>query len=122
MANAAPAGWHTVTPRLVVMDTAGQVAFLRQAFGAEGDYHDERPTELGIGDSVVMASGAGVRQAMRCFFYIYIEDADAACERALAAGASSLEAPLDTPYGDRRAMVEDPFGNTWQIATMTTAR
>jgi PhnB protein len=27
-----------------------------------------------------------------------------------------VEAPLDTPYGDRRAMVRDPFGNVVQIA------
>ena len=37
-------------------------------------------------------------------------------ERAIAAGAVSLEDPRDTPYGDRRAMVRDPFGNLWQIA------
>jgi PhnB protein len=36
--------------------------------------------------------------------------------RALAAGAVSLEQPIDTPYGDRRAMVCDPFGNIFQIA------
>ena len=37
-------------------------------------------------------------------------------ERALSAGAVSIEAPLDTPYGDRRAMVRDRFGNVFQIA------
>jgi len=35
----------------------------------------------------------------------------------VAAGARSLEEPVDTPYGDRRAMVEDSWGNVWQIAT-----
>ena len=44
-------------------------------------------------------------------------DADATYARALAAGARSLEPPTDMPYGDRRAMVEDAWGNTWQIAT-----
>ena len=34
----------------------------------------------------------------------------------LAAGAVPLEEPLDTPWGDRRGMVRDPFGNVWQIA------
>jgi len=24
---------------------------------------------------------------------------------------------MDMPYGDRRCMVEDQWGNTWQIAT-----
>jgi uncharacterized glyoxalase superfamily protein PhnB len=27
-----------------------------------------------------------------------------------------MEEPTDTPYGDRRAMVRDPFGNIFQIA------
>ena len=40
----------------------------------------------------------------------------AAYQRALHAGATSLEEPLETPYGDRRAMVRDPFGNVFQIA------
>ena len=31
-------------------------------------------------------------------------------------GAVAMEEPLDTPYGDRRAMVRDPFGNVFQIA------
>jgi uncharacterized glyoxalase superfamily protein PhnB len=35
-------------------------------------------------------------------------------------GAASLEKPMDTPYGDRRATVLDSWGNTWQIATHRT--
>jgi len=31
-----------------------------------------------------------------------------------------LQEPLDTPYGDRRAMVRDPFGNIFQIAHRRT--
>ena len=38
-------------------------------------------------------------------------------QRAVTAGAESLEAPADLPYGDRRAMVKDPWGDLWQIAT-----
>ena len=48
--------------------------------------------------------------------YVYVRDANAVYRRAIAAGAVSLEDPRDTPYGDRRAMVRDPFGNVWQIA------
>jgi uncharacterized glyoxalase superfamily protein PhnB len=33
------------------------------------------------------------------------------------AGGRTIEAPLDTAYGDRRATVADRWGNTWQIAT-----
>jgi len=64
-----------------------------------------------------MVSGVGPRQAMPSFLYLYVDDTDATYERALTAGAVSLEEPEDLPYGDRRAMVEDPTGNVWQIAT-----
>jgi len=46
-----------------------------------------------------------------------VSDTDATYQRAIDLGAESLEAPLDTPYGDRRGMVRDPYGNIWQIAT-----
>lgn len=48
--------------------------------------------------------------------YVYVADADESYRRAVAAGAETLEAPLETPYGDRRAMVRDPYGNVFQIA------
>ena len=120
--NGAPTGYHNLTIRLFVEDPAREVSFLREAFGAEGELPDGRPAELRIGDSLLLVSGAEVREATRSFLYLYLADVDAAYARALAAGATSLEAPRDVPYGDRRAMVEDPFGNAWQIATMLTPR
>ena len=45
-----------------------------------------------------------------------MEDADTTYHRAIDAGAFSVEEPGDTPYGDRRAMVRDQFGNVFQIA------
>ena len=50
------------------------------------------------------------------FLYIYVDDAECVYRRALAAGAVSVEEPWDTPYGDRRAMVREVFGNLYQIA------
>ena len=111
-----PSGFHSVTPRMVVSDVAAEVEFLRAAFDASGDAHADRPAEVRIGDSLVMISPAGARELFPAFLYVYVGDADSAHRRALAAGATSLEAPLDTPYGDRRAMVRDPFGNIFQIA------
>lgn len=121
-ANGAPTGYHNITVRLFVEDPAREVAFLREAFGAEGELPDGRPAELRIGDSLLLVSGNEVREATRSFLYLYLPDVDAAYARAMAAGAASLEEPRDMPYGDRRAMVEDPFGNAWQIATMVTPR
>jgi hemoglobin len=115
-------GFHTVTPRIVVDDVDAQVRFLRATFDATGDVEPGRPVELRIGDSLVMISGTSERDQFPAFLYVYVDDADRTHERALAAGATTMEAPLDTPYGDRRAMVRDPFGNIFQVAHVLTGR
>jgi uncharacterized glyoxalase superfamily protein PhnB len=101
---------------MFVADPEAQVAFLRDVFGASGTVPEDRPAEVRIGDSLVLVSSAGTRQPFPAFLYVYVEDADGTYRRALAAGAVSLEPPVDTPYGDRRAMVRDWFGNVYQIA------
>jgi len=117
MAGSIPEGFHSVTPRLVADDPAGLVRFLRDAFGASGDFATDAPAQMKLGDSIVMVSASGPREPTAAFLHLYVEDADATYRRALEAGAVSVEAPADMPYGDRRAMVKDPHGNDWQIAT-----
>ena len=117
MTKTIPEGWHSVTPRIVVHDAAMLVEFLKQAFDATGDFRTDRPSVMRIGDSLVMVSSVGPREATAAFLYLYVDDIDQTYQRALAAGAVSLEEPTDLPYGDRRGMVRDPSGNIWQIAT-----
>lgn len=113
-----PDGWHTVTSRIFVREPEKLVAFIKYVFHAHGELHPGRPAEIRIGDSVVMISdGDGLRDPVRAFLYVYVEDTDATYRRALAANAISIEEPADMPYGDRRAMVKDDWGNMWQIAT-----
>jgi PhnB protein len=113
-----PPGWPAVIPRLVTSDVEGVVAFLRSTFGAQGNVSPGRPAEMRISDAIILVSdGDGVREPSAAFLYVYVADADAAHERALAAGAREIEPPADTPYGDRRATVQDRWGNIWQIAT-----
>ena len=109
-----------MTPRIVVSDAVAEVGFLRAVFDAKGEVHAGRPAEIRIGDSLVLVSASGERELFPAFLYIYVGDADETYRRALAAGAVSLEEPLDTPYGDRRAMVRDPSGNVFQIAHRQT--
>ena len=111
-----PRGWNTVTPRIAVSDPVGLAAFVRRVFGATGEDQKDRPTVLKIGDSRIMIGDASVRARSTAFLYVYVADVDAAFRRALDAGARSVEEPSSQPYGDRRAMVEDPWGNSWQIA------
>jgi uncharacterized glyoxalase superfamily protein PhnB len=112
-----PEGWHSVTPRIVVNNAGQLVGFVRDVFSATGEYKPEVPAIVSIGDSVIMISDAGFRATTPAFLYVYVADADATYRRAIQAGARSIEEPADMPYGDRRGMVEDRWGNTWQIAT-----
>ncbi len=117
MSSAAPDGWHTVTPRLFVHDTRKMVEFLKHTFAATGEHQASRPSEIRIGDSIVMVSGIEFRGAMPACLYVYVDDVDATYHRAIDAGAKSAEAPALMTYGDRRCMVRDPWDNVWQIAT-----
>jgi PhnB protein len=115
-----PEGYHTITPRMFVADAEAMVEFLKVAFGARERPRVGKgsPAEMVIGDSIVIVSGAASgRAANPSFLYLYVPDADGVYRDAIKAGAKSLEEPRDMHYGDRRAMVEDPQGNTWQIAT-----
>jgi uncharacterized glyoxalase superfamily protein PhnB len=112
-----PPGWHTLTTRIFTDDVEGLIAFVKRAFGATGEVVPGRPCELAIGDAWLMVSDTQARGAFPAFLYVYVDDADAVYRRALEGRATPLEPPQDMPYGDRRAMVEDPWGNVWQIAT-----
>jgi uncharacterized glyoxalase superfamily protein PhnB len=121
------ATFRTVTPYLTVPDVFEEIEFVTQVFGAEGKmyglgsaggYH----SEYRIGDSMLMIGGGGEGSSWRgtaapASLHLYVEDVDAVYERAMAAGARSLSAPIDQPYGDREAGVEDPGGNQWYVAT-----
>ena len=113
----APPGWPSVIPRLAVDDPEALVQFLREIFLAEGEFIYGRPSELRIGDSVVMVGGTLERMPSRSFLYVYVPDVDEVYRSALAKGAESIEAPAEMPYGDRRAMFRDHWGNHWQVAT-----
>ncbi|GJM12632.1 MAG: glyoxalase [Pseudohongiella sp.] len=111
-----PEGWHTLTPRIFAEDAEELVSFLKTVFEAEGDYRQSRPSELRIGDSMIMVSDFEARGSYAACLYVYVADVEQTFNRAVAAGSDVIEAPLDTPYGDRRAVVKDRWGNMWQIA------
>ena len=112
-------GFHTVTPYLIVDEVDGLIEFVKQAFdatesqrmtGAAGGTH----AEVRIGDSMVMIGGGG-GERLAVMLYLYMEDVDAVYQHALDAGATSIMEPADQPDGERRAGVQDPFGNQWYI-------
>jgi PhnB protein len=119
-----PDGYHTVTPYLVVTGAAGVIAFLEKTFDAALVMRLDAPNgrighaEMRIGDSVVMLGDAhGEHKPTQAMLHLYVPDVDAAYQRALAAGASAVQAPKDQFYGDRSGGVRDMSGNLWWIAT-----
>ena len=122
--NPIPEGYHTVTPYIVVDDVDRLLDFLNAAFDATEKERvpsqDGRTghAEVTIGDSYVMMGRAQEGfPALPCSLYLYVADTDATYAQALAAGATSVQEPVDMFYGDRNAGVKDPAGNTWMIAT-----
>ena len=116
--------FRSVTPHLYAQRPVDLIEFLTQAFGGKEVYRAEMPdgsiphAQVRIGDSIVaLAGGHGPYTPMPCTLHLYVPDTDALYDRALRAGATSIQPPADQPYGDRSAGVTDPFGNRWFIAT-----
>src|SRR5437764_9662404 len=104
-----PAGFGTLTPYLVATEVTRLHEFLRQAFDAEVRTSIPRPdgtimhSEVAIGDSIIEMGQSDEKEVRPCELHLYVPDVDATYERAMAAGARSLQSPTDQPYGDREA-------------------
>lgn len=118
-----PEGLRPVTPFLHPVGAAALIDFMKQAFGAEEISREQSPEGMihhamvRVGDSMIeMGEAHGEAQPMPPALYMYVENLEETYERALAAGASSLQAPADQGYGDRTAWVKDAWGNVWYLA------
>jgi PhnB protein len=119
-----PEGIRTVQPYLHLKDAAKMIPFAAAAFGAQELGTHKSPdgkilhSTLRIGNATFEIDEAhGEYQPKPCHLHIYVPSTDDTYANALRAGATSLQAPYDAPYGDRAAGVKDPFGNSWYIAT-----
>jgi uncharacterized glyoxalase superfamily protein PhnB len=117
----APEGYRTLSPYVVATEAEELVGFVSKVFGtsersrmtgAAGAFH----FEVELGDSVLMI-GEGSGSSFPAMLHVYVEDADAVYEHALAEGATSVAAPHDTDFGDHRAAFDDRWGNQWWVAT-----
>ena len=128
----APAEFSAVTPQLVVRGAARAIGFYVRAFGAhellrnlapDGErvmhaelllgagrilVHDEFPERGTVGPEALGGSPVTL--------HLTVDDADAAYARAVDAGAEVVMPLQDTFWGDRYAIVRDPFGHRWSIA------
>jgi PhnB protein len=130
--KAIPEGHHTLAPYMAIKGAAEAIEFYKKAFGAAELVRMAQPdgrighAEIRIGNSIIMICdefpNLGVRSPVTLGgspvgMHLYVEDADAVFNRAVAAGAKVKEPVADQFYGDRRGGVEDPFGYVWWIAT-----
>lgn len=125
-----PEGYHSVTPSLTARDAKASLDFYTRALGAEVKFKMDDPSSGGvahaeflIGNSRMMISdeypgyGAIAPEVGKgAAFMIYVPDVDAAFAKAVAAGATATQEPMDQFWGDRTARVNDPFGYRWSFA------
>ena len=113
---------------LCVDDAARAIDYYRQAFGATERFRLVEPSgrighvELDFGERIVMLSDSfpecGIRSARDIgatpvSIHLHVDDADALADQAVAAGGSLEMPPTDMFYGERSAVVRDPFGHRW---------
>jgi PhnB protein len=135
MVDAIPDGLDgRIVPYLMIDGAAAAIDFYVQAFGAEEMYRLEMPGGA-IGHADIVVNGAHVYLAdapadmegdaasptklagTSVLLHQYVADVDDAVERAVTAGAKLLRPPEDQFYGDRAAVIEDPFGHQWSLHT-----
>jgi uncharacterized glyoxalase superfamily protein PhnB len=115
----APEGIGAVLPYLHPAHARPYIDFLKRAFGAQemGVYeHAGRVMHaaMRVGDGVVEMGEPDDRTSIPSNgLFLFVENVEAAYERALAAGAASVRPPADIPYGLRSAIVRDPEGYLW---------
>jgi PhnB protein len=125
-----PEGLRTVNSFLHPTGADRLIDFLKQAFEAEEVdlYREEvggpiKHATIRLGDTVLeMGEAHGLYGPMPTGLHLYVPAVDAVYERALKAGATSMSAPADQPYGERGAVVRDPAGNLWFLATPLPVR
>jgi uncharacterized glyoxalase superfamily protein PhnB len=133
--KATPAGWPRISSGIYYQDPSKAIDWLCRAFGfevrlkVEGDDGAIHHSELVFGDGVVMVgsikSGAAHRKSPRGLggantqsLMVYVDDVEAHCARAKAAGATIVTEPETHDYGeeywtDRGYEAADLEGHHW---------
>jgi uncharacterized glyoxalase superfamily protein PhnB len=141
MMKQAPKGWPRITSSVFYDDPKSAIDFLCRAFGfevrllVEGEGGRVEHSELTFGgDGLIMVGSAGSKSGranpVPCVsprsvddqitqaLCVYVDEADAHCERARAAGAVIIDEPTTHDYGDeywidRGYRAVDPEGHQW---------
>ena len=119
-----PAGYSGVDPWVISSDTDSEIGFLSHVFGAR-----ERPNsrmlnadgtighvEVELAGSVIMMFDAQPGwPPLPAHLRVYVDDAQAAFDRAVSAGATPVTRVTELFFGERVARIRDPLGHLWWI-------
>jgi PhnB protein len=120
-----PAGYTTVAPWIGTSDTGKLLDFISAAF--DGEELARVPLEDGsIGHAEIRVGGTVILAFDRradwpetpSMLRVFVDDADATMERAIAAGARVVTRPSTHAFGQRTGRVRDPFGNIWWVSAV----
>lgn len=126
-----PEGMNTITPQMIVSDSRAAMALYERAFGATIGMVMEMPgtdgimhAEFKIGDSTIFISDEMPQMPRKApsgdispvAFYLYVDDVDAVYQKAVDHGLEGVSEPEDMFWGDRTAVLHDPFGYNWTLA------
>jgi len=121
----------TLTPHIVCRGAAEAIDFYKSAFGAE------ELMRMPGQDGKLMHAAVTIDGAMLMLvdentdwgllsplslggspvtLHLNVANADAAIDKAVAAGATIAMAAHDAFWGDRYGVVKDPFGHSWSLA------
>ena len=127
-----PIDYPPFSPYLAVHDAAAAIAFYKSAFGATELFHMKMGDKIGhcelnINGAHFMLADEfpGMNKTPKTLggtpvtFCLIVENADAAVDKAVAAGATLVRAVADQFYGFRSGCVRDPFGHEWMIQHQT---
>jgi PhnB protein len=132
MTGGVPTEFPGVTPQLTVPDTDTAVRFYHEVFGADELLRNHGPDGRVMHCELLVNGGRlllhdefpdnGHRSPRSLggtpvTLHLYVADVDESFTTAVAGGAEPLMPPTDTFWGDRYAIVRDPFGHRWSLAT-----
>lgn len=125
MTTSRPEGYNVASPYLIVNGAADTITFLTRVFGAaelrrfSDDGGKVRHAEVRIDDTVIMIADPVPPDwpSVESHVHVYVPDVDDTYRRALAAGATSVQEPVQKGDEDKRGGIKDAGGTTWWIAT-----
>lgn len=116
-----PEGFTSVTPYVMMDDTAAAIEFYKKALGATEKLRLPAPdgnvvyAEIKVGNAIIMMGNCRPGGSPVSFF-VYVEDVESAFKKAKDAGMSVKKEIEDMFWGDRIGTLTDPFNVDWTIA------